>query len=131
MITVVQIFKSVFRKNFEVEKDRYPCSETFIENSSRVFAAKKRTVAPSVRKRPLMNKLRNTGGFTNKRKQEKAHRKKNNIINCLGFQLFRLKTNKTPAEQRDISRPKLFYNYIKLRLKNSQSTMKKVRRKKL
>ena len=26
--------------------------------------------------------------------------------------------NKTPAEQRDIFRPELFYNYISLRLKN-------------
>ena len=40
------------------------------------------------------------------------------------------KQNKTPAEQRDIFRPELFYNYINLRLKNSQCTMKKVRRKK-
>ena len=28
------------------------------------------------------------------------------------------KSNKTPAEQRDIFRPELFYNYISLRLKN-------------
>ena len=27
--------------------------------------------------------------------------------------------NKTPAEQRDIFRPELFYNYINLRLKNN------------
>ena len=32
--------------------------------------------------------------------------------------------NKTPAEQRDISRPKLFYNYTNLRLKNGQFTIK-------
>ena len=31
---------------------------------------------------------------------------------------------KKPAEQRDIFRPKLFYNYINLRLKNSQCTIK-------
>ena len=33
-------------------------------------------------------------------------------------------SNKKPAEQRDIFRPKLFYNYINLRLKNSQCTIK-------
>ena len=27
--------------------------------------------------------------------------------------------NKTPAEERDIFRPELFYNYINLRLKNN------------
>ena len=32
--------------------------------------------------------------------------------------------NKTPAEQRDIFRPKLFYNDMNLRLNNSQCTMK-------
>ena len=37
------------------------------------------------------------------------------------------KTNKTPAEQRDIFLPELFYNYINLRLMNSQCTMKKLR----
>ena len=31
---------------------------------------------------------------------------------------FHLILNKTPAEQRDIFRPELFYNYISLRLKN-------------
>ena len=29
------------------------------------------------------------------------------------------KINKTPAEERDIFRPELFYNYINLRLKNN------------
>ena len=37
---------------------------------------------------------------------------------------------KAPAEQRDIFRPKQFYNYINLRLKNSQCTMKKSSKKK-
>ena len=30
-----------------------------------------------------------------------------------------MKLNKTPAEERDIFRPELFYNYINLRLKNN------------
>ena len=30
-----------------------------------------------------------------------------------------IKKNKTPAEERDIFRPELFYNYINLRLKNN------------
>ena len=38
--------------------------------------------------------------------------------------LFVFFKNKTPAEQRDIFRPKLFYNYINLSLKNSHSTIK-------
>ena len=33
--------------------------------------------------------------------------------------------NKTPAEQRDIFRPKLIYNYINWRFKNSQCTEKR------
>ena len=39
--------------------------------------------------------------------------------------------NKTPADQRDIFRPKLFHNDINLRLKSSQCTVKmqEVRRK--
>ena len=35
--------------------------------------------------------------------------------------------NKTPAEQRDIFRPELFYNYINLRLKNNSCTIKTLR----
>ena len=38
--------------------------------------------------------------------------------------------NKRPAERRDIFRPKLFYNYINLRLKNSQCTKNKCSKKK-
>ena len=34
-------------------------------------------------------------------------------------QLLSLNKNKTPAEERDIFRPELFYNYINLRLKNN------------
>ena len=40
------------------------------------------------------------------------------------------KSNKTLAEQRDIFRPKLFYNYINSRLKRRQCTMKKSLKKK-
>ena len=32
---------------------------------------------------------------------------------------FASNVNKTPAEERDIFRPELFYNYINLRLKNN------------
>ena len=38
--------------------------------------------------------------------------------------------NKTPAEQRDIFRPNLFYNYIKLRLKNALKNATKFDEKK-
>ena len=34
-------------------------------------------------------------------------------------QIRRKMKNKTPAEERDIFRPELFYNYINLRLKNN------------
>ena len=48
------------------------------------------------------------------------------MLECLNFESNmsvtkgrrKQKSNKTPAEQRDIFRPELFYNYIGLRLKN-------------
>ena len=40
------------------------------------------------------------------------------------YSKLKLKLNKTPAEQRDIFRPKLFYNYINLKLKKSQCSIK-------
>ena len=33
--------------------------------------------------------------------------------------ILKINRNKTPAEERDIFRPELFYNYINLRLKNN------------
>ena len=36
-----------------------------------------------------------------------------------GGNVFETVENKTPAEERDIFRPELFYNYINLRLKNN------------
>ena len=45
-----------------------------------------------------------------------------NFCSVFEFLNVLVKRNKTPAELRDIFRPKLFYNYINLRLKNSQCT---------
>ena len=45
--------------------------------------------------------------------------------NRQNYEDLNLSGSKTPAEQRNVFRPKLFYNYINLRLKNSQCTKKR------
>ena len=75
---------------------------------SKVYSVQK-TLGKKSKNYPLLDKSRSNGY---------AYRPKE-------YEHYGENLNKTPAEQRDIFRPKLFYNYINLRLENSQCTKKR------
>ena len=64
------------------------------------------------------NKKRKRKPLTDRKMCKKYNIEPKRKGNFLFSNSFVFKLNKTPADQRDIFRPELFYNYISLRLKN-------------